>query len=149
MGILMIIFASLGLIGSLIGLAGSGVNKAASEGIPALKTWATLSLVFGVVGLGVSALHLFAGVRAVGYKANAPKLAVTYAMLNILNNLVQLIMIFAWLKPAISKVGGREAEAVASLVGGFAVFGVILAIIWPTLVMILMTRPAAKAACTN
>jgi hypothetical protein len=149
MGILMIIFASLGLLFGLIGLAGSGINKAAAEGIPALKTWMTLSMVFGVVGLGVSALHLFTGVRAVGYKSNAPKLAVMYAAINMGLSLLQLILIFAWLKPAIAKVGGIGAEAAASAVGGIAVFFTILALIWPTLVLILMTRPGAKQSCVN
>jgi len=150
MGILMIIFASLGLIGSLLALAGGSGSAAASEGVPALKTWATLSLVFSVVGLGVSGLHLFAGVRAVGYKANAPKLAMTYGLINIISNVVQLVLIFAWIKPAIAKAADHPgARAAADLVGGFTLILTIIAVIWPTLVLILMSRPGAKASCTN
>jgi hypothetical protein len=144
MGILMIIFASIGLLLSLIGLAGNSANASMAREIPQLKTWATLSMVFGVIGIGVSALHLFAGVRAVGYKANAPKLAVTYGIVNIANNLIQGILVFAWLKPALSKFPGA-----AETMGAFLTIGIIIAIIWPTIVLVLMTRPAAKAACVN
>lgn len=151
MGILMIIFGGIGLIGSLIGLAGSSGTGDMGDAIPALKTWGTISMLFGVIGLGISGLHVFAGIRAVGYKANAPKLAMTYGMVNIASNLIQLIMIFAWIKPAISKAAGDfpGAAAAGSVVGGFALIMTIVAVIWPTLVLILMSRPGAKQACTN
>jgi hypothetical protein len=143
-GILMIIFASLGLLGSLIGLAGNSGNSEAFKEIPELKTWGTMSLLFSVIGIAVSALHLVAGINSVKYKAGAPKLALMYALFNIVNNVVQAIVVFAWLKPALSKFPGA-----GDLLGGFLVIGIILAIIWPTIVLVLMTRPAAKAACTN
>ena len=72
-----------------------------------------------------------------------------YAALNILTNLLNLILVFAWVKPAIAKLGGPEAQAFGNLVGGMTLIFSILALIWPTLVLILMTRPAAKASCTN
>ena len=67
MGILMIIFASLGLLFGLIGLAGSGASAAGLKDVPVFKTYSTISMILGVVGLGISGLHRFAGVRAVGY----------------------------------------------------------------------------------
>jgi hypothetical protein len=145
-GILMIIFASIGLLGSLLGLAGSAANDATMKAVPELKTWGTMSMIFSVVGLGVSALHLVAGISSVKYKANAPKLSVTYALINIINNLVQGIIVFAWLKPAIAKSGVPGA---AEMVGGMVVISIVLSVIWPTIVLALMTRPAAKAACVN
>lgn len=143
-GILMIIFASLGLLFGLIGLAGSSMNSALLKDVPELKTWGTISMIFGVVGLGISALHLVAGISSVKYKAGAPKLAVMYGTLNIVSNLAQAVIVFAWLKPALSKFPGA-AEAL----GGFLVVGIVIAIIWPTIVLALMTRPAVKEACTN
>src|SRR5438067_147667 len=104
-GILMIIFASLGLIGGLIGLAGNAANEGLKE-LPEFKTYMTMNLVYTVVGLGISALHLFAGVRAIGYKANAPKLAMMYGATNIIVSIGWGAVVFAWLKPAIEKAAG-------------------------------------------
>jgi hypothetical protein len=142
-GILMIVFASLGLLVSLAGLAGNSAEGVLKE-VPEWKTWSTLSMVFGLIGLGISVLHLIGGISAVRYKASAPKLAVTYAVANIASNLAQAIIVFAWLKPALSKFPGA-AEAV----GAFLVIGIIIALIWPTIVLVLMTRPSAKEACVN
>jgi hypothetical protein len=144
-GILMIIFASLGLLGGLIGLGGHS-SSAGLNDIPAWKTFNTLSMVVGVIGLGISVLHLIAGIRSVGYKANAPKLAMMYATVNIIVTLGWGIVVFAWLKPAIEKVAGGIGGAA---IGVGVMFGVIISIAWPVIVLALMTRPAAKQACTN
>lgn len=143
-GILMIVFASIGLLLSLIGLAGNSANSAVLKEVPEWKTWSTLSMVFGLIGLGISVLHLVGGISAVRYKASAPKLAVTYGAANIVSNLAQAIIVFAWLKPALAKFPGA-AEAV----GAFLVIGIVIALIWPTIVLVLMTRPSAKEACVN
>ena len=145
-GILMIIFASLGLLFGLIGLAGNSANDQTLREIPEWKTFGTVSLAFGVIGLGISALHLFAGISAVRYKANAPKLAVAYAIINIVVSVLNGILVFAWLKPALPKAAGPAA---ADLIGVGVLFGVIIAVIWPTIVLALMTRPAAKESCVN
>lgn len=144
-GILMIIFASLGLLFGLIGLGGNASSDATLGDIPEWKTWSTLSMVFGIVGLGISGLHLFAGVSAVRYKTGAPKLAIIYAILNIVTSLIQTVLVFAWLKPALAKVSPVAAEAL----GGFLVIGLVIAMIWPIIVLSLMTRPGAKASCVN
>ena len=144
-GILMIIFASLGLIGGLIGLAGNAANEGLKE-LPEFKTYMTMNLVYTVVGLGISGLHLFAGVRAIGYKANAPKLAMMYGATNIIVSIAWGAVVFAWLKPAIEKAAGGMGAAV---VGFGVMFGVIISVAWPIIVLSLMSRPAAKAACVN
>src|SRR5262245_59151058 len=101
MGILMIIFASLGVIFGLLGVAANGVKGVPAElkDIGEFKTYASMSLIFGVIGLAISALHLFAGIRAVGYKANAPKLATMYGAIGIAVTLANAIVVLAWMKP--------------------------------------------------
>ncbi len=147
MGILMIIFASIGLLFTLIGLAGNAGGGAAAKEIDAYKTFTTLALVFGVLDLGIVVLHLVAGIQSVRYKANAPKLAVAYGALRILHTVTWLVIVYAWLKPAIEKFpGGKEAMAVLGAM--FVIMGII-AVVWPIIVLALMTRPSAKAACTN
>lgn len=143
MGILMIIFASLGLLGSLMGLVGGGISDASGAGEvhDAVKTFNTMSMIFSLVGLGVSALHLVAGVNAVKYKAGAPKLSMMYGVIAIASQVLQGIIVFVWLKP---KMGPA-----ANLIGGFLLISIIFASIWPILVLVLMSRPGSKAACTN
>lgn len=147
-GILMIIFASLGLLGSLIGLAGGG-NREMFRAIPELKTWATIELLLNVIGLAYGAFHLYAGVRCLGYKSNAPKLAVVYGVVAIAMVLINLILVFAWVKPALDGMMGDLGPGFGAIFGVAMIFGSLIGIAWPTIVMILMTRPSAKAACVN
>jgi hypothetical protein len=144
-GILMIIFGSLGLLGSLLGLAGSSANAEFKE-VHEFKTYLTVDMIFSVIGLLVSALHVFAGVRCLGYKANAPKLATMYGGISIVKSIAYAGVVFAWLKPGIEKALGPAGGAV---IGFSVIIGVIFAIAWPVVVLALMTRPGAKAACTN
>jgi hypothetical protein len=151
-GILMIIFASLGLLFGLIGLAGNSANSKAFEHIDAFKTFNTVALAFGVIGLGISALHLYGGIRAVGYRSNAPGLAKMYGVINIGTTVTYGAIVFAWLKPAIEtavKETNGDASSVSLIIGAGVMFGVIIGCAWPIIVLALMTRPAAKAACTN
>ena len=142
-GILMIIFASLGLLFGLIGLAGNS-GTGAMDGVAAWKTFRNMSLIFGIIGLGISVLHLVAGIQSIRYKANAPKLAVAYGALNIVSQITFAVLFYAWLKPALDKVPGAS-----ELIGGMLVISLIIGVTWPIIVLALMTRPGAKAACTN
>lgn len=147
MGVLMIVFSSLGLLFGLAGLAGDTGDentRAFLAHIDEFKTFETLTKVFGVIGLGISGLHLYAGIRSVGYRRNAPTLAATYAIANIVTTIINLVIVYAWLKPAIDAVPGAGAVfGAAMLVGG------VIGVTWPIIVLALMTRPAAKAACVN
>jgi hypothetical protein len=143
MGILMIIFASLGLIGTLMSLAGSGSIE--FRGIPALETWRKIELVFGVFFLGLGLLHLVTGIKSVGYKAAAPRLSLIYAVAAIAATITHSILFYAWIKPIMDKALGFGA----GFVGLMTLVAAIIAVTWPVLVAILMTRPSAKAACVN
>lgn len=146
-GILMIVFGSIMLLLGLAGLAGDQDkdSQILFAGVKEWETYLMMSKVFGVVGLLVSAFHLYVGIRAVGYKRNAPTLAVTYGIASIGSTLLNLILVFAWIKPALDKIAPGASSAVGA---GLAVGGM-LAIAWPVIVLALMTRPAAKASCVN
>ena len=145
-GILMIVFASIGLLFTLIGFGGPS-DPSGGE-LKELKTLKTISTVFGVLGLALGALHLIAGIQSVKYKASAPKLAVTYGIASIAHTILNIIVVFAWLKPKLAEAG-PAGETVANALGAALVIVGVLQIIWPTVVLALMTRPAAKAACVN
>ncbi len=145
MGILMIVFASLGLLGSLASLGGietSGMEEL--ERLEAFKTFQTMNMVMAVFGLFLGGLHLYAGIRAVGYRANAPRLANTYAIINMVTTAIWMVIFYAWLKPAMDAVPGAGA-----IFGAAMVFGAAIAMIWPILILALMNSAPAKAACTN
>jgi hypothetical protein len=141
MGILMIVLASLGLLGTLVGLSGFGNNEAL-RGYADYDTYLTYQKIANVFGLGLGVLHLLAGIRSVGYKANAPKLAIIYAVLAIVNTVVGLIVMYAWMMPNMPEQI-RGAMSVGFVIGGM------IGLSYPTVVWALMSRPAAKAACVN
>ena len=149
-GILMIVFASLGLLGGLIGLAG-GNGGAGLEQVPEYKRFMTMSMVATIVGLAISALHLAAGMSAVRYKQSAPKLAMAYGWVNIVVTVSWAVVVYAWVKPAMERAMEHSGmgSAVGAIVGFSVIFGTLIGTAWPIIVLALMSRPAAKAACTN
>lgn len=145
-GILMIIFASLGLLFSLIGFGGTDFSTEglSPEFVDKLNSAKTFQLVTSVLGLVIGALHLFTGIACVRYKSTAPKLALIYGVAAILNVIIGLIVMYTFVKPALDVVPG----AGAALGAVFLIIGII-GMAWPIIVLALMTRPAAKAACVN
>lgn len=145
MGILMIVFASLGLLFTLIGAGGpSDTGGLESELLDKLKLFANIDL---IVGLLIGILHLVAGIMSVRYKTNGPKLAIIYGISKIVWTVLSLVLVYAWLIPAMDKLGA-PGSVKSVFAGMFVVIGIIN-IIWPVIVLSLMTRPKAKAACTN
>lgn len=164
LGILMIIFGALGLAGGLIGLAGSSLNQANmdmfSRDMPefaaAMKNMQRFDLIAALIAIPISAFQLFAGIACVKYKSSGPKLAIVYAVLTVLHSLVKTIIVKAMLQPAIDAAanhGGHFGRDIAEMTGMFTsiflIFGMIIVLAWALVLGILMTRPAAKAACVN
>jgi hypothetical protein len=151
-GILMIIFASLGLFGSLIAFVsrGGGVDDMFRD-VPELRTWNTISTFINVLGLGIGCLHLYTGLRCVGYKTNAPALAKAYAIVAIVVTITNAILVYAWAKPLLERAfGGMPGGGIAAGVfGPIMLFSTVISMAWPIVVLALMSRPAAKAACVN
>ncbi len=144
-GILMIIFGSLGLLSGLFGILGNSGGEELFGEDDAFRTFTRMSQLFNFVGIGVSCLHLIGGLKCVGYKESAPKLAVAYALLNMITSIIWGVIVYAWLKPMLDGVG----NGMGGFVGIAMLFGMVISLAWPIIVLSLMTRPAAKAACTN
>jgi hypothetical protein len=150
MGILMICFAGLGFLGGLWNLFGPDPWKELShdplvrgEFGRAMDQMKTFTTVTTLLGLGVGILHMVAGVAAVQYRRGAPKLASIYAIIAIADIVVTMILMYAWLMPMLD----GAPPALKSIIGASFIIGGILGMAWPILVLVLMTRPSAKAAC--
>jgi hypothetical protein len=152
-GILMIIFGSLGLLGGLIGLVMPS-DKTFNH-LQAWKDFERITSIFGIIGLPVSAMQLFTGIMCVKYKVIAPKLALVYGLLAALLTISNAVIMFGFMKPALDAAmreaggGGPMAGAMSAGIGVGVIFGTIIGLSWPTVIIALMTRPGAKAACTN
>jgi len=152
-GILLIIFAGIGLLGAFIGLATGGggmFNQANEMNRQFYAETAQYTRITNMLALPIALLELFAGIWAVRYKRAAPLLCTTYAVVSMINQLIGMALLFAYILPAMQKTlphmmraqmrGVMIAAAVISALIGFA---------WFLVVIILMNRPAAKEACVN
>jgi hypothetical protein len=71
-------------------------------------------------------------------------------VLSILIQIVSLILLWAYVLPAMEEVLPPEmAERMRGLMTVGTVFGAVIGMVWQVLVLILMNRPSAKAACVN
>jgi len=145
-GILMIIFGSLGLVFSLISFGmhnnfdDPSVKEAFGDKLSSIKTYDSFEK---IMGLAISTLHLFAGIWAVMYKRAAPILAISYAVIKILMVVLSIVMFYSWMAPLLDK-GPKEmktAMGIGILLGG------VIGMSWPVVIWALMSRPAARAAC--
>lgn len=144
-GILMIVFASLGLVASLIGLAmdsnwdDPNIKRAFGDQVSSMKTYESIDQISGLL---IGILHLYGGIMCVMYKRSAPALAISYAAVRILHVVVTLVLLFAWLSPLLDKVPEMRGPMMVGMI-----FGGILGIAWPIVIWALMSRPSARAAC--
>lgn len=139
LGILMIVFGSLGVLGMALTMTmafgahddGYGVGGA---DMAHLLTYEKIS---SVVNLALAALDVFAGIALVRYRRVGVNLAQLYGLTNIVVAVVSLVLLFTLLAPLGAMLGG-------GLLGGSA-----LTIAWSIVVLVLSNVPAAKLACTN
>jgi hypothetical protein len=143
-GILMIVFASLGLLQSVISMIQAELVGETFHGHE-MQTFAHVSLVFGLLDLGIGVLHLAAGLRSVGYKESAPRLTMLYGVLKIVTTIGLLVVTYAFMRRALTGADDTESAIVGF---GFIVAGIFY-MAWPIVAMSLMSRPSAKAACVN
>ncbi len=144
MGILMIIFASLGILGTFASFGGQDVSALGPEWQEKFSSVNTYLTVLSIVGLGLGVLHLLTGIAAVGYKKNAPKLAKIYGYTALANVVVGMIITYALLKPLMEELPG-----IGNAVGGIVIVFSLIGAVWPILVLSLMTGSKAKEACIN
>jgi hypothetical protein len=142
-GILMIIFASIGLFWTVVVMFQQELFKEVAGMDSAVSR---VALIFSVLDLAIGMLHLVAGLRAIGYKERAPKLAVRYAIAKIVAIVAWIAVTYGYLIPHL----GASKVASQSIVDGSGVaITAVFYLIWPIIVLALMTRPSAKASCTN
>ena len=146
MGILMIIFGSLGLLGALVGLATGGMGFG-SQGLPKgiAEKIASLSKITNLVGLAFAAAQLYVGIALVRYKHKAPSMAAIYAIAALVWAVVSVVLTQQMMMPLFEDA--PAAMRSAAKMG--MVIGALIGMVWPTLILILTSRPSAKAACVN
>ena len=144
MGILMIIFACLGLLTTFASFGGQDVSELGPEWQEKFSSVNTYLTILSVVGLALGVLHLLAGIAAVGYKKNAPKLAKLYGITALANVVIGMVVTYALLKPLLEEMPG-----LGSAVGGMVIVVSLIGAVWPILVLALMGGAKSKAACTN
>lgn len=153
MGILMIVFGSIGILGAFISLALKGRSEFSH--VPEWQTVETISLYMALlVALPMAAFQLTTGIISVKYKASAPKVATILAIAKMVMTVVEMIVTYKYTMAALEVVFGergrldsfvRSTMETSMKIG--MVFGGIVGLAWPILILILMNRPAAKAAC--
>ena len=151
-GILMLIFGGLAVLSGLIGLVsgpGDEFNQFGRLGDGDIATafgrYKTLNMVSNLTSLIIGAIELYAGGRALMYRSNAPGWVLAYAWLNIGMTIIVLAMTYAWMMPMLEK----HLPGAAGMMGVAVILGGIISIAWPIVAMALMTRPSAKAVCSN
>ncbi|MFH2005180.1 MAG: hypothetical protein ABI333_01205 [bacterium] len=152
MGILMIIFGSLGLLSALINLAsgGGGLGMQSREVARAFQEMKQFQMIANLIGLPMAVLQLMAGIWAVKYKRHAQLLSNTYAGLSIAQVIGSLILVYSWLMPVLEReLPGHAGENVKAMITLVFVIGGVIGMVWPVLILILMNRPNAKVACVN
>jgi hypothetical protein len=148
-GILNIVFSVWGLFGvlfsALVMALGSapgtfgGPAVAAMQSHPVLRVWTIASLPLGLMaaivlfaaGIGLLLLKPWARVASIGYGIYAIIMAIAGIVLNV------TITVPLMMQTSVAGPGG-EIAAVAGMVG--AVFGGLISLIYPTLLIIFMTR---------
>ena len=79
-GILMIIFGSLGILGGILGMFDIVKDPPAFRHVAEWQSWKSISHVLAGIGAVFATFELIVGIQALGYKPRAPKLAVIYAL---------------------------------------------------------------------
>jgi len=138
LGILMIVFGSLGAVGMVYNIATSfrfhDDGYLAPDDIKRLVTYTKIS---SFANLAIAGLDVFGGIALVKYKRNAVNLAQLYGLANILVTGASLVLCFTLLAPLGAMLGAGLLE------------GAVVTVAWSVVVLVLSNRPAVKAACIN
>jgi hypothetical protein len=145
-GVLMIIFASLGLVISLVVLNASGALISDGE-VAALgdagKRLREYNTIEQSIWVGVGLLHLVAGILCVTRKRVAPTVAIAYAIVKMMAVAAVFLLVYFWLDSALASAPAEVRTRMTMTL----VMGSVFNLAWPIVVWALISRPAARAAC--
>lgn len=153
LAIIGIIFAALRILCTPIGLLPFLVPSAPNpiidiyRGDPMLMAFLVVA---GVLTFLLGVVLLVGSIGALGLKRWARPLLVRYAVLQIALELLAVMLQVALVMPKVSAAlgaGPTASQAMAAMIGG--IFGGLLALIVPVLLLIFMTRPHVVAAFEN
>jgi hypothetical protein len=136
MGVLMIVFASIGLVVTAVNLYASTRDHM----VAMFPTAAKLTVMLGILEAIVGIMQLGAGIACVRYRRSGPERAISYGIARIVLTLGNFVATFMLVKP--------ELGAVAPPLSALYTTGAALTITWAIVVIALMSREAAKASCT-
>lgn len=143
-GILAIVFASLGLIGSLSTAFGVDDDMLAHgttrDGLGAFGTW---MLAYVALAAVVFAVHLTAGIQAIRYAASAPRWMTVYGALAIALVVADFIVSMTTFPEGSGFLHQKLYEDLVEPRFGLAV----LALPWPIIALVLMNQHSARLAC--
>jgi hypothetical protein len=143
-GILAIVFASLGLLGSLSTVLGVDddmlVHGVTREGLGAFGTW---MLAYLALAAAVFAVHLTAGIQSVRYAASAPRWMTLYGALAIALIVTDFIVSMTTFPDGRGFLHQKMYEDLVEPRFGLAV----LALPWPIIALVLMNQHSARLAC--
>lgn len=136
MGVLMIVFASIGLVVTVVNLYAATRDHM----VAMFPTVAKLTIMLGILEAIVSIMQLGAGIACVRYRRSGPERAISYGIARIVLTLGNIVATIMLLKPEL----GRAHPAFSALY----TISAAIAIIWAIAVIALMSRPSAKSSCT-
>lgn len=143
LGILAIVFAAIGLVGTAV-LAFGLDKEMARHGVTrgAMGDYGTWIVVYSIISLGLFASHLAAGILGVRYSRRAPNMFTLYAIAAL-----ALVIADVALSVALSPFPLSSA-AFDEIIGPR--FGLeILAAPWPIVVLVLANLRRTREACTR
>jgi len=133
-GVISIIYASLGLICTPVSLVSSRAMPSPPGFEEMLPPWfETYSIVAGLVGMGVAVILLVAGIGLVRRRGGAVSLHVVYGLIAVLMGIVGMFVTFAAFD-----FSRLEGPAKAGAIGGVA--GGIIGLAYPIFVLIWFSR---------
>ena len=136
MGVLMIVFASIGLVVTAVNLYAATRDPLVAR----FPTIAKLTVMLGILEAIVGFMQLGAGIACVRYRRNAPERAIGYGIARIALTLGTIVAMMMLLRPAVDS--GQRAFT------PLYVTGAALVITWAIIIIALLSRPSAKASCT-
>ena len=142
-GVLNIVFGALGLCATPFSLTGAFSRSGPLAALADDSLWRTYSLVSGIVSLAVSVVLIVAGIGLLKTLRWARLVSIYYAVFSLVWGGMGLAFTVVYVLPKITAQVSWPA-AVGGVVGGVA--GGVLALAYPVLLLIFMTRPAMVRA---